>query len=62
MEHGVTRLTLAAVLPNSLIVHNSFGFRHMPGYSTTVTAVSHLRLAVVRHLSRVFINNEMVED
>jgi hypothetical protein len=35
MEHEVTRLTLAAVLPNSLIVHDSFGFRHMPGKSTT---------------------------
>jgi urea transporter len=34
MEHEETCLTLAAVLPNWLIVHDSFGFRHMPGNST----------------------------
>jgi len=35
MEHEMTCLTLAAVLPNSLIVHDSLGFRHMPGNGTT---------------------------
>jgi hypothetical protein len=35
MEHEVTCLTLAAVLPSSLIVHDSLGFRHMPGNIAT---------------------------
>jgi len=35
MEHEVTCLTLAAVPPNLLIVHENLSFRHMPGNGAT---------------------------